>query len=234
MTATPLLLATRNAHKVDEIRALLGQGYRYCTLNDMTGAPTIVEDAETFAGNAMKKAMGLARWLVQAPDAAGAAADTEMLILADDSGLEVDALQGAPGVHSARFAALEATSAPGAATGVTGNSSDAANNTKLLRLLANVPPEARQARFRCVLALVELHRPSDPADGSWRIAEPRLFEGVCEGRIASAPSGRGGFGYDPLFVPYGFERSFAELGPNMKNKFSHRAKALSRLRDHLR
>jgi XTP/dITP diphosphohydrolase len=138
-------------------------------------------------------------------------------VLADDSGLEVDAMHGAPGVQSARFAAL----------GGQANSSDSANNAKLLRLLKDVPAEQRAARFRCVIALVAVqHLKSE-------IRSPKLFEGVCEGRIAFAPRGKRGFGYDPLFVPDGFDKTFAELGAEVKNRMSHRARALAKLKSAL-
>ena len=147
-------------------------------------------------------------------------------MLADDSGLEVDALNGAPGVHSARFAALD-RSADGSSASPAGNSPDADNNAKLLRLLADVPLKNRTARFHCVIALVgvpekrvEVASPVCYADEF----EPRTFDGVCEGRIISAPRGQNGFGYDPLFVPIGFEQTFAELGEDVKNKLSHRAR----------
>ncbi|HEY9172620.1 MAG TPA: non-canonical purine NTP pyrophosphatase, partial [Verrucomicrobiae bacterium] len=138
-----LLLATRNAHKVGEIRAILGDDLRYLTLNDFPDAPQVIEDAATFAGNASKKAVELARWQAQVccPQPTAGEEDS-FLVLADDSGLEVDALNGAPGVHSARFAALD--------SGRPGNSTDAENNAKLLRLLQDVPAERRTARFRCV------------------------------------------------------------------------------------
>ena len=144
-----LLIATRNAHKVGEIRAILGDRFQFLTLNDFPGAPKVVEDADTFAGNATKKAVELAKWLPrqfpssQTPDA------RPDFVLADDSGLEVDALNGAPGVHSARFAALDRS-----ADGSSANTPDADNNAKLLRLLKNVPLEKRTARFHCVIALV--------------------------------------------------------------------------------
>jgi XTP/dITP diphosphohydrolase len=209
-----VVVATRNAHKAGEIRALLGEGFRFLTLSDCPGAPKTIEDADTFPGNATKKAVELARWLAPRlkdfqPPVSGSA-----LVLADDSGLEVDALGGAPGVHSARFAALDKSG--------TGNSPDADNNAKLLQLLQNVPPEKRTARFHCVIALVRLQPPS--------IHPPRLFDGTCEGWIDFAPRGHGGFGYDPLFVPQGFTRSFAELGEDTKNQLSHRARALAQLR----
>ena len=139
-------------------------------------------------------------------------------VLADDSGLEVDALEGAPGVHSARFAAVD--------TGRAGNSPDSENNAKLLRLLAKVAPEHRTARFRCALALTPVLAGSDAAAMA---AATRDFDGVCEGRLLELASGAGGFGYDPLFVPLGWDRPFAELGAEVKNQLSHRARALAAL-----
>ena len=207
---TTLLIATRNAHKVGEIQAILGAKFRCLTLKDFPDALAVVEDADTFAGNATKKATELARWLasIQHP------ASSIQFVLADDSGLEVDALDGAPGVHSARFAALDKNE----------NSHDADNNAKLLRLLKDVPLEKRTGRFHCVIALVESHPPSS-------ILHPQIFDGTCEGRIQFAASGQGGFGYDPLFVPDGFKQSFAELGEDVKNRLSHRAKALAKLKE---
>ena len=211
---TTLLLATRNRHKTGEIQAILGPSLRCLTLDDYPGAPPVVEDADSFAGNAAKKAGELARWLVDEKRGMRNAECGINFVLADDSGLEVDALGGAPGVHSARFAVLD--------TGAAGNSTDAANNTKLLRLLETVPLEKRTARFRCVLALVRI-------DPTGVIGAPQFFDGACAGRIQFTPGGRGGFGYDPLFVPDGFEKSFAELGEDVKNKLSHRAQALGKL-----
>jgi XTP/dITP diphosphohydrolase len=205
---TCIVLATRNAHKVAEIRGILAGNARILSQHDFPGAPAVAEDAATFAGNATKKAEGLAAWLAANPSAADVARD--LYVLADDSGLEVDALGGAPGVHSARFATDDA--------GGTTNSPDAANNAKLLRLLEGAPPERRTARFRCVLALAA------------RDTATLLFEGHCEGRIALVPTGAGGFGYDPLFIPEGCAQSFAELGEEVKNKISHRARALAQLR----
>src|ERR1019366_1492910 len=145
---TTLLIATRNAHKVGEIQAILGVRFQFLTLNDFAHTPNVIEDAGTFAGNATKKAVELARWL--AADNSGLKNNNSKLdfVLADDSGLEVDALNGAPGVHSARFTALDKTE----------NSRDADNNAKLLRLLKTVPLENRTARFRCVIALVPVPR----------------------------------------------------------------------------
>jgi XTP/dITP diphosphohydrolase len=233
---TTLLIATRNAHKVGEIRAILGAQFQFLTLNDFPSAPKVVEDADTFAGNAAKKAVELAKWLVEKHSTFNIQHSTPNFVLADDSGLEVDALNGAPGVHSARFAALD-RSADGSSASSAGNTPDAENNAKLLRLLKDVPLEKRQARFHCVIALVavpagkiEVASPVCYADEF----EPQTFEGVCEGRIIFGPRGKNGFGYDPLFVPVDFEQTFAELGDEAKNKISHRSKALAKLKVYLR
>jgi XTP/dITP diphosphohydrolase len=193
-----LALATRNAHKVQEIQSILGTGFRVQSLKEFPSAPELIEDGDTFAGNATRKATQLAKWLGK----------PTVLVLADDSGLEVDALNGAPGVHSARFAASDTTK---------GNAPDASNTEKLLRLLRDVPADKRTARFRCVLALVSNE-------------STQTFDGACEGRIAMQPSGTGGFGYDPVFVPDGFSQTFAELGEETKNRISHRSKALQKLK----
>ncbi len=223
---TTLLIATRNAHKVGEIQAILGNDYCCLTLKDFPDAPPVIEDAETFVGNAMKKSDSLANWL-----AANAKLKTQNLkldfVLADDSGLEVDALHGAPGVHSARFAALDKAE----------NSADADNNAKLMRLLKDVAPENRTARFRCVIALVSVpdHRIENASPVCFADDFPtQIFDGACEGIIQLSASGAKGFGYDPLFVPNGFTKSFAELGEDVKNQISHRAKALAQLKDFLR
>jgi XTP/dITP diphosphohydrolase len=226
-----LLIATRNAHKVLEIRAILGNRYRYLTLNDVPNAPEVIEDAGTFAGNATKKAVSLARWLGNLHDLIPESAGDQQFVLADDSGLEVDALGGAPGVHSARFAALD--------SGQPGNSSTAENNAKLLRLLAQVPLDQRTARFRCVIALTPVARPSREGASPVCYAEEselqtELFEGKCEGRIGLAPRGNGGFGYDPLFIPSAYEQTFGELNEEVKNQLSHRARALAQLRSKLK
>jgi XTP/dITP diphosphohydrolase len=213
-----LVIATRNLHKTGEIRTILGEHFEYVTLRDLPGAPDVIEDAETFEGNAAKKAATLAHWLIEQHES------LRGFVLADDSGLEVDALKGAPGVHSARFAALDEPSAPPAK-----NSSDQKNNAKLLRLLANVPAEKRTAQFRCVIAVVALEKDASIASVT---KGARIFQGNCEGRIGFAPRGDGGFGYDPLFIPHGHAQSFAELGENVKNKLSHRAKALEKLKAH--
>jgi XTP/dITP diphosphohydrolase len=183
-----LLVATRNAHKLQEIRAILNLPRLVLSgADEVPGLPEVDEDAPTFEGNALKKARTLAlasgRWT-----------------LADDSGLEVDALGGAPGVISARYAGPEA--------------STPANNAKLLRALDGV--KNRRARFRCVLALCA------PDSRTWTV------EGRCEGKILEAPRGAQGFGYDPLFVPDGHEQTFSELAGDVKNRISHRAAALRR------
>ena len=215
-----VLIATGNRHKVGEIRAILGTRFEYFTLADFPGAPKPVEDAPDFAGNASKKAVTLAEWIGQRMPG------KVDFVLADDSGLEVDALNGAPGVHSARFAALD--------SGAAGNSSDAENNAKLLRLLAPVPPEERTARFRCVIAWTSAPEPArESASPACSACEAelglQLFDGICAGRILHAARGARGFGYDPLFVPDGFDETFAELGERRKNEISHRSAALRKL-----
>jgi XTP/dITP diphosphohydrolase len=208
------VIATRNAHKMGEIRAILGGGFQLLSLNDFPQAPKVVENARTFAGNATKKAVELARWL--AVNFPPTRYSSPLFVLADDSGLEVDALDGAPGVHSARFAARDSAKS--------GNTPDADNNARLLRLLKDVPFEKRRARFHCVIALVAV-------DSRTAIRNSQLFDGACEGRIGFALRGKNGFGYDPLFVPVGFEQSFAELGEDVKNRLSHRARALEKLKE---
>ena len=220
-----LVIATRNIHKVSEIRAILGKQFECLSLNDFPCAPEVIEDAATFAGNSTKKAVELARWIC-GQQSTGGSSTSEVFVLADDSGLEVDALAGAPGVHSARFAALD--------TGQPGNSPSADNNAKLLRLLSAVPRELRTARFKCVLALTPVIRPALATTSPVCSADElefstRLFEGVCEGRIGFELRGSGGFGYDPLFFPNGYDQTFGELSESEKNKLSHRARALAGL-----
>lgn len=183
---TTLLIATRNAHKVAEIQAILGTGFA-CRplLAEFPAAPIAVEDADTFAGNALKKAESLSHWLAASLQAGGSRdgrptiGATRTFVLADDSGLEVDALGGAPGVHSARFAAME--------SGRDGNSPDADNNAKLLRLLATVPREKRTARFRCALALVEFF-PAGMARKRRTCSTGRARGGLILPRVATVAS----------------------------------------------
>jgi XTP/dITP diphosphohydrolase len=215
-----ILIATRNRHKVEEIRAILGPERQFSTLADFPAAPVAVEDQGTFEGNATKKAVTLASWL------AGRSGGIDF-VLADDSGLEVDALNGAPGVHSARFAGLD--------RGEEENTPDHLNNAKLLRLLAGIPPEKRTGRFRCVIAFTPVPGAAvELASPSCALNEAEfgtlLFSGACEGRVLERAQGGKGFGYDPLFVPRGFDRSFAELGEAVKNKISHRSQALDKLK----
>ena len=191
-----IVLATSNAGKVSELRALLSDlPVQFLSVSEVLGEKlSIVEDGATFEDNALIKARAVCR-------------ATQTLSLADDSGLEVDALGGRPGVRSARFAHERAT--------------DAENNAALLRELENVEEGARTARFRCVLALVS----------PWRDADIHVAEGSCEGSIARAPRGNGGFGYDPLFTVAGLEgRTMAELSEDEKNHISHRARAVQSLR----
>jgi XTP/dITP diphosphohydrolase len=223
---TTIVLATNNAHKVAEIRAILATQFRFLTLADFPGAPKVVEDAPTFAGNATKKAIELARFVSRIK-----VQTVPTFILADDSGLEVDALKGAPGVYSARFAALD--------KGEEGNSSDAENRARLLRLLEDVPAGKRTARFRCVVALTPLGEvaaesasPVCYADGLEM--ETELFEGTCEGEIGFSEKGQGGFGFDSLFTPKGHSQTFGELSEGVKNRISHRAQALAKLRIRLK
>lgn len=190
-----IVLATSNAGKVSELRALLGHlPVQLLSVSDVLGEKLVIhEDGATFEENAVIKARAVS-------------AATRMVALADDSGLSVDALGGRPGVRSARFANERAT--------------DAENNAALLRELEDVEERLRTARFRCVLAL------ADPfGDGS-----VQTVEGSCDGYIARAPRGSGGFGYDPLFVvPELGERVMAELGEGEKNGVSHRARAIRAL-----
>jgi len=190
-----LVVATRNAGKLKEIRRLLeSRGIRVRGLAEFPEAPDVVEDGETFAENAIKKAEAVAQF-------------TSMPCLADDSGLVVDALQGRPGVHSARFSGAEAD--------------DQSNNRKLLYEMAAVPEIRRQASFCCVMALCM------PGQS------PRLFQGRVNGAILEREQGAGGFGYDPLFWLPGYNCTMAELPLDTKNQVSHRGQALRQLVDFL-
>jgi len=188
-----LVLASRNRGKLKELKALLESlPVEVASLEDYPQIAEVAEDGVTFAENAVKKARAVA-------------AATGLFALADDSGLEVDYLNGAPGVFSARFAGE--------------GHDDRANNEKLLRLLAGVPPEKRTARFRCVVAVA--------APGG----EVYTAEGTCAGVIAAEPRGNRGFGYDPLFFVPQLGKTFAELDPEVKNTISHRARALAGARE---
>jgi len=185
---TELVIATRNAHKTREIQHILGPEF---TLRDLGAHPEVSEIPESgtsYAENAKLKALAASKQL-------------PTLVIGDDSGLEVDALDGAPGIYSARYAGPTATET---------NKID-----KLLRELAGVcaKQDERRARFRCVVALARNGRLLG------------TFEGITEGRIADTARGSGGFGYDPIFIPEGFQQTFAELPAKVKNTISHRAKA---------
>lgn len=221
-----IVLATSNAHKTAEVRAILGSTVQVLSLSDFPAAPRPEETADSFGGNALIKAVSLAAWIVES----GQEFSGEVAVLADDSGLEVRTLAWAPGVQSARFAALD--------DGRQGNSTDAENNAKLMRLLSAIPGAPREARFRCVLAWTPLSVAEDAGDGeslrSVLAGHTVFFEGTCDGRIADRASGRAGFGYDPLFIPAGETVTMAELGEEVKNRISHRARALASLMDALR
>jgi len=192
-----LVVATRNRHKTREIQHILGPVFK---VRDLLADPEVSEIRESgtsFEENAKLKALAATRQL-------------PALVIADDSGLEVDALGGAPGIYSARYAGANAT--------------DRDRIDKLLRELARVgaTQDARRARFRCVVALAH--------NGSLL----GTFEGIVEGRIADELRGDSGFGYDPIFIPEGFEQTFGELPKEVKNTISHRAKAIRTLSDTLR
>jgi XTP/dITP diphosphohydrolase len=190
-----ILIGTKCAAKQREIIDILGElPTRLLTPDDVGGLPAVVEDGDSFEANACKKACELARHF-------------KMAVLADDSGLEVDALDGRPGVRSHRFGGADVT--------------DEENNLKLMAELEGVPEEQRSARYRCVIALATPRGLQITADGA------------CEGRITTEPMGSNGFGYDPLFYypPYG--TTFGMIDASLKNQVSHRAEAVRKLRDAL-
>lgn len=184
---TKIVFATRNAHKLAELQAIAGSELEIVSLDTLGCTEDIPEDGLTLHENAVAKA----RWVSQRYG---------LPCFADDTGLEVDALNGAPGVYSARY------------SGEAHN--DAANRQLLLHNMEGVPVEKRTARFRTVIAYLE-----SPD------AEPRTFEGAVEGRITRTEHGNGGFGYDPVFRPEGWAETFAEAAPERKNAVSHRARA---------
>lgn len=190
MDETPnrLVIATRNAHKTQEIREMIGERFEVVDVTAFPDLPEVEETGTTFLENATLKALAISRVL-------------DGLVLSDDSGLEVDALDGRPGVWSSSFGGEE------------GN--HAKNNERMMREMAGIAE--RSARFRCVMVL---------AIGGEVLAN---FEGSVEGRILDEPSGGGGFGYDPLFAPEGYDESFAGLGAEVKNGMSHRGRALAKV-----
>lgn len=186
-----LVVVTKNKNKkIELVKLLKGLKVEVLTIPDLDiHLPNVIEDGKTFRQNAIKKALTFSRY-------------TNGMVVADDSGLMVDALGGKPGVRSARFAHTKAT--------------DKENNAKLLRLMKDVSPNKRQATFICVIAIAK--------NGT-------LFgtsEGKCKGIIGLQPKGSNGFGYDPLFTPKGYHRTFAEFKGLFKNRISHRAEALKR------
>lgn len=198
-SATPpmrVVVATKNPGKLEEIRATLDfPGWEFVSQAESGEWPDIEETGETFLENARLKALAVRE-------------HTGLAALADDSGLEVDALDGEPGVYSSRYAGPCAT--------------DADNNERLLLALQDVPPSERTARFRCVMVFVD------------DAGNETVAQGACEGSIGFAPRGEGGFGYDPLFLPNAAPgRSMAELATQDKNEISHRGAALRALRDTL-
>jgi XTP/dITP diphosphohydrolase len=190
-----LVLATTNPGKVREIRRILKDlPLSILTRDDFPDCPDVAEGGRTMLANALKKAAAVAR-------------HSGLPALADDSGLEIDHLGGAPGVRSARFSGPRAT--------------DERNIAKVLSLMDGVPPPERRARFRCVVAVVV------PGQA------PAVAEGICEGVLTTAPRGTRGFGYDPIFLVPRYGRTFGELGSGVKNRISHRAKALRKARGKL-
>ena len=200
MTQT-ILVATRNPGKVRELARLLEaiEGVHLVGLDAHPDVPDVVEDADTFEGNATKKALEVAR-------------ATGLMTIADDSGLVVDALGGAPGVYSARYAGA--------------HGDDEANNDKVLAELEGVADPERTARFVCLLAFAD---PKGPLGG-----DVHLERGTIEGHVLRARRGEGGFGYDPLFLPNGETRTTAEMPAAEKNAISHRAEASTKMREFLR
>ncbi len=191
-----LVIATKNEKKLHELRRYLkGVKARVISLKDFRTVPKIVEDGDTFKANAAKKALVISRF-------------TKGLVLADDSGLVVEALGGQPGVRSSRFAG------PG--------KSDRTNNRKLLNLLKRMPLNKRQARFVCAVAIAD----------KGRIV--KMIEEACSGRIAFGAKGSYGFGYDPVFLIPKYKKTFGELGLKVKDRMSHRSKALKKAREFLR
>ncbi|NLY71734.1 MAG: XTP/dITP diphosphatase [Clostridiales bacterium] len=192
-----VVAATQNKHKIAEIDAIMKPfGYKVISRAE-AGVPDIEieEDGDTFEENSLKKAMEIHKLCGE-------------ITIADDSGLMVDILDGAPGVHSSRFAGEE------------GN--DEKNNQKLLKLLSNIPIEQRTAKFVSVITMV------------FSVDRVVVARGECKGHILFEPRGENGFGYDPLFVPDGYDKSFGELSSEEKNKISHRAMALQALEKQLR
>ncbi len=191
-----IVLATRNKKKIEEMSRILGgMGINILTMDDFPSCPEVEEDMDTFEGNAVKKALAITKC-------------TNKIAVADDSGLEVYALRGAPGVMSARYAGE--------------NADDVANIEKLLSEMNDIPDEQRGARFVCCIAL------------AYPNGKVETFLGFAEGRIGREPRGRMGFGYDPVFYPTGYNETFAEMLPEEKDALSHRGKAIERFKEYIK
>ena len=199
-----IIAATRNEHKIREMEAITEQFGMKIISRDAAGVPDveILEDGRTFEENSYKKAYGIMEL-------------TGEITIADDSGIESDYLDGAPGIYSARFAAMDSEDDPEA------DSDDRENNRKLMRLLEGLPFEDRTGRFVSVITMV------------FPNGDVITARGTVEGHILSEERGTGGFGYDPMFIPEGYDKTFGELPAELKNRISHRANALAALRDKL-
>ena len=203
-----IVFVTNNAHKLDEIRHILGEKFEVMSLNDINCHDDIPETGTTLEENARQKAEYIYN-------------KYHMNVFADDTGLEVEALGGEPGVYSARYAAIK---------NPTAESHDSeANMTTLLKNLEGT--ENRNARFRTVIALILT--PHNNSHSSLLTPHSSLFEGIVEGSIIKERRGGEGFGYDPIFQPEGYDKTFAELGNDIKNTISHRARAVAKLAHHL-
>ena len=198
------VIATASVGKIRDFAHILGTDhYEFKTLKDIGFDEEIVEDGNSFAENAIIKSSTTARWLAKR--------GIEATVLADDSGLEVFSLAGAPGIYSARYSGI--------------HGADESNNTLLLKNLAGITD--RKARYFCALAYQTITR---NADGKFVVSEPQIFEGECRGSINYAPVGDMGFGYDPLFVPDGETRTFAQMELEEKKAISHRGNAIRALK----
>ena len=209
-----IVFATNNKHKLSEIRAILGDAFEVVSLADIGCHEDIPETGQTLEENALMKA----EYIYD---------KYHLSCFADDTGLEVEALNGAPGVYSARYAAMEATVPAGSPAGISHDSE--ANMARLLRELAN--NNNRKARFRTVIAFIE-KKDVCPC-GCTSIKVVHKFEGIVNGEITREKSGAEGFGYDPIFRPDGYDKTFAELGADIKNQISHRARAVAKLAEFL-
>jgi XTP/dITP diphosphohydrolase len=210
-----IVFATNNEHKLTEIRAILGDAFEVVSLADIGCHEDIPETGQTLEENALMKA----EYIYD---------KYHLSCFADDTGLEVEALNGAPGVYSARYAAMEATVPAGSPAGISHDSE--ANMARLLRELAN--NNNRKARFRTVIAFIE-KKDVCPC-GCTSIKVVHKFEGIVNGEITREKSGAEGFGYDPIFRPDGYDKTFAELGADIKNQISHRARATQKLAEYLK